>query len=187
MAKSNVRDILSVPGKLYLNPTDLTNPGTNTPHLCLGVVHEVSVTFDQKYSWITDEEYGGEKIEGMLSRDGLAIGFILRSWDRDMLAKLFPNTAAGATTGKRRIVAPSTVRPGEPLSNRSCVLAFCPDDYAVHPVFLMRRALPAVQETAEVALQLDKEFGLPAIFHGIRDTSNRLYDVGLGRDLQALL
>lgn len=187
MSSFNVRDILSVPGRLYLNPTDLTNPHTNTPTLCLGVVHEVSIVLDQKYLWITAEEYGGEKVEGLLAQDGCAIGFVLRSWDRDMMAKLFPNTVAGETTGKRRVVSPSTIRVGEPLSNRSCVLAFCPDDYENHPTFLMRRALPALKETAEVAMRLDQEFDLPAIFYGIRDTSNRLYDWGLGRDLQALL
>ena len=185
--KFNVRDILSVPGRLYLNPTTLLTPHTTTSELCLGVVHEVYIRIDQQYSWITAEEYGGERVEGMLAHDGCAIGFILRSWDRDAMARLFPNTAQGATTGKRRVVAPGTVRPGEPLSDRSIKLAFCPDDLDNHPAFLMRRALPAIQETADVAMRLDQEFGVPAIFYGIRDTSNRLYDWGLGRDLQALL
>jgi hypothetical protein len=187
MSAFHVRDILSVPGKLYLNPTDLTNPGANTPTLCLGVVQEVSVLVDKSYFWVTAEEYGGERVEGHIAKEGCAVGFILRSWDRDMMAQLFPNTAAGSVTGKRRVVSPGSIRAGEPLSNRSCVLAFCPDDYDNHPVFLMRRALPALKETAEVAMSLDTEFNLPAIFYGIRDTSNRLYDWGLGRDLQVLL
>lgn len=187
MSQFNVHDILTVPGRLYLNPTDLQNPHVNTPTLCLGVVQDVSIKLDQSYFWVTAEEYGGERVEGMLARDGCAIGFLLRSWDRDAMARIFPNTAAGATTGKRRVVSPGAILPGEALSNRSIILAFCPDDIDNHPVFLMRRALPALKETADLSMSLNTEFDLPAIFYGIRDTSNRLYDWGLGRDLQALL
>lgn len=177
---ANVRDILSVPGVLSVNPTSLTvaaNRGTQ-----LGIVHEVSIAIDQPYQFVHGEEYG-ERIEAIMVGQGCAIGFNLIAWDKDCLQRLFPNTAVGSTTGKRRVVAPSTIRAGEPVSDRSVVLLFTPDDTDRHPMFLMRRALPAIKETAEVAMKMDQEMGIPAIFYGIRDTNGKLYDWGLAHDL----
>jgi hypothetical protein len=186
MASPNVRDILSVPGRLSYGPTNLT---TAYPHggTALGIVQEVYLKIDAPTMYVEAEEYGGEKVEGFITREGCALGFILRSWDRNALSILFPNTVVGATAGKRRVASPSTIRAGEPLSNRSVVLVFTPDDTDRHAMFLMRRALPAIETTTEVRLRLDEEFGIPAIFHGIRDTSGRLYEWGVPHDLQAVL
>jgi len=185
MSKPNVRDILTVPGRLSVGPTDLLAP---YPHggTALGIVLETVLILDVPYQSIIAEEYG-ERVEGIVTGQGCALGFLLRGWDFDTLDLIFPNVAAGAASGRARISAPGTIRPGEPMSNRSVVLLFTPDDIDRHPMFLMRRALPAVRETAEIALRLDQEYGVPAIFVGIRDTSGRLYEVGLAHDLQPVL
>lgn len=184
MSTPNVRDILSVPGKLYINPSGLTSPANyGTP---LGIVHDVEVITDVPTAYITAEEYAGERVEGQMVGAGCAIGFILRGWDKNAIQQLYPNTVAGTVTGKRYVQSPGTIRPGEPLSNRSVVLLFAPDDPDRHMMFLMRRALPAIEANAKLAMRLDQEFGIPALFYGIRDTSSRMYLWGLPHDLQVV-
>lgn len=182
MAASNPRNLSTFPGKLVTNPTSLTAtyPGGGTE---LGIVQDIVVTIEQPYKFIEAEEFGGQRVEGVVTKEGCTVGAILRSWDKDAVQRLFPNTAAGAVTGKRKVTSPGTIRPGEKLSDRSVVLVFWPDDRDRHPFFVMRRALPALKETAEIALRLDEEFGLPMLFFGIQDTSSRLYDFGLAHDI----
>lgn len=177
MAASNPRDILTIPGRLVMNPSSLLTsyPGSGTG---LGIVQDIIITLEQPYKSIQAEEFGGQTVEGMISREGCVLGAILRSWDRDALAKLFPNTTVTSTSERRKISAPGSVRPGEKLSDRSCVLVFWPDDTDRHPFFVMRRALPCIKETADISMRMDQEYGIPVIFFGIQDTSSRLYDFG---------
>jgi hypothetical protein len=141
------------------------------------------LSIEHPYKWVTAEEYGGQRVDGVITGEGCSIGFILRSWDKDVLQRVFPNTSVGASSGRRLVASPGAVRPGELMSNRSVVLLFTPDDADRHPMFLMRRALPAIKETAEVMLRVDQEFGLPVIFHGIRDASGKLYEWGMAHDI----
>lgn len=182
MATPNVRDITTIPGRLCMNPTSLTSsyPGGGTG---LGIVQDIALEIEQPYKFVQAEEFGGQTVESIITREGCALGAILRSWDPDALALLFPNTSVGATSGQRKVAAPGSIRPGENLSSRSCVLVFWPDDPDRHPFFVMRRALPAVKETMSVALRIDQEYGVPAMFFGIQDTSGRLYDWGNGYDI----
>lgn len=180
--QSNPRNISSFPGKLVANPTSLTAayPGGGTE---LGIVQDIVIMVEQPYKDIQAEEFGGQRVEAIITREGCSVGAILRSWDKDAIAAVFPNTAAGATTGKRQVTAPGSVRPGAKMSDRSLVLVFWPDDRDRHPFFVMYRALPALKETVELQMKLDEEFGLPLLFVGIQDTSSRLYAFGLGHDI----
>jgi hypothetical protein len=177
----NVREILRVPGKLYANPTGFMLPADfGTP---LGIVHDVALRLEQSYQFVTAEEYGNQRVEGTQTTSGCALGFVLRGWDKDCIERIFPNTASGSFSGKRRVVEPSTIRPGERLSNRSIVLLFAPDDRDRHPMFVMRRALPALEETAEIRLHMDEDFGLPVVFYAIRDANAKLFDWGMAHDV----
>jgi hypothetical protein len=182
VAQSNPRNISTIPGKLVLNPTSLTAayPGGGTE---LGIVQDIVLTIEQPYKFIEAEEFGGQRVEAVVTREGCALGAVLRAWDKDALNRVFPNTALGAVTGKRKVSAPGTIRPGEKLSDRSVVLVFWPDDRDRHPFFVMWRALPAIQETSDIQLKLNEEFGLPVMFFGIQDTSGRLYTMGLPHDI----
>jgi hypothetical protein len=184
MVAPNVRDIISVPGRLSFGPSNLT---TAYPHggTALGIVQDIAITLEQPTQYVLAEEYGNQKIEGIVSGEGCAIGAVLRSWDRDAITRVFKNTALGAVTGKRRVAASTQTDPsiGIRLSGRSIVLVFTPDDVERHPMFLMRRALPAIKETSEVAMRLDVELSLPVFFYGIRDTAGLLYDWGMARDI----
>lgn len=182
MSLPNVRDIVKIPGRLSMNPVDIT---TVYPHggTALGIVKRVAVKTETRYNFVTAEEFGGERVEGAAIYNGIVLAAILHSYDADMIGKVFANTTTGATSGKPVIAEPSTVRAGNRLSDRSCVLCFTPDDEDRHPMLIMRRALPAIEETTELVQRLDEEWGLPVVFYGIRDTSARLYSYGLRRDL----
>lgn len=182
MATPNVRDILRVPGKLCINPTNLT---AAFPHggTALGIVHDVAIRLEQPCQYITAEEYGNQKIEGVIVTSGCSLGFILRGWDNDCLNRLFPNTFLGGVTGKRYIVDPGTIRPGERLTSRAVVLLFSPDDPNRHPMFEMFSAVPAVDETREIQMRMDEDFGIPVIFHGLRSVGDALYKFGFAHDL----
>jgi hypothetical protein len=180
--QSNPRNISTFPGKLVLNPTSLTStyPGGGTE---LGIVQDIVLTIDQPYKFVQAEEFGGQTVEGIVTKEGCSLGAILRSWDRDALTKLFPNTSQGSVSGKRLVTAPGTIRPGEQLSARSAVVVFWPDDRDRHPMLVLWRALPAIKETSEIQLKLSEEYGVPALFFGIQDTSGRLYSWGMAHDI----
>lgn len=186
MGSFNVRNILTVPGTLWKNPTDL-DAGSSGYGTQLGVVRELFLEVDVPYAYILGEEYGGARVDAVRSSEGCAIGGLLQSWDADLLADIFPNTAVGSPSGKRRVVGPGSSLVGALLSSRSFPLLFVPDDVDRHPMFLMRNALPAVEETFRISMRLDEEFGIPVLFYGIRDASNRLFDWGMAHDLAALL
>ncbi len=177
MAASNPRDIMSLPGRLVINPSSLTTayPGGGTG---LGIVQDLSLVLEQPYKAVLAEEFGGQAVEGTIVREGCVLGAILRSWDKDALNKLFPNTTVTSTSEKRLVSSPGTIRPGEKLSDRSAVLVFWPDDTDRHPFFVMRRALPCIKESEAIALRMDQEYGIPMLFFGIQDTSGRLYAFG---------
>lgn len=182
MTTPNVRDNLKIPGRLSMNPTDLgaVYPHGGTP---LGVCEEIVVRPEARYQFVTAEEYGGERVEGSVTYEGIVLAAVLKSYDLDMISKVFPNASAGSVSGKVALAAPGSVRTGARLSDRSCVLCFTPDDEDRHPMLIVRRAIPAVEESAQLTLRIDESWALGVVFYGIRDSSSRLYSYGLRRDL----
>jgi hypothetical protein len=178
----DVRKILAVPGKLCTSPTDFT---TAYPHggTALGTIRDAQIIIEQPYQFIIAEEYGNARYEGIITGEGVVFGATLLSWDKDMLAKIFPNTSVGAVSGKTVVTSPSTIRPGEPMSSRAVALCFSPDDPDRNPGLLIRKAIPAIKETSELSCRIDQEFGIPVLWYGIRDASDRVYSVGLLRDI----
>ncbi len=185
MTTPNVRDLLFIPGRLSHSPSSLTSA---YPHggTALGLTRGLAIKLNSSYdpeAVIEAEEYGGEITDAIQQGEGASVSCVLHSWDADALSKIFPNTAAGTTTQKRQVSAPGSVRAGSRLSSRSIVLVFTPDNPDHHPMFILRRALPALQTAQEINLRLDREAGIAAVFLGIRDTSGRLYDFGMRHDL----
>jgi hypothetical protein len=185
VATPNVRDLLFIPGRLSVNPSNLNSA---YPHggTGLGLTRGLAIKLNSVYdpeAVITQEERGGEISDFVHQGEGAVLSCVLHSWDAEALNRLFPNTAAGAVTQKRQVSAPGSVRAGARASSRSVVLVFTPDSPDHHPMFILRRALPALQTSNEINLRLDREAGIAAIFVGIRDTSGRLYDFGMRHDL----
>lgn len=186
MAIPNVRDLLVVPGRLSFGGTAFTS---DYPHsgTALGLTLGIAVKENTHYSAeevVTAEEFGGEIVEAVQQAEGVVLSCTLTSWDAAALEAAFPNTAVGATTGFRVVTAPGTNRAGARLSARALTpLVFTPDDVDSQPMYVIWRAIPAIDEANELTMQLDEEMGIGLVFVGIRDSQGRLKSHGRRHDV----
>jgi hypothetical protein len=180
----NPRDISKIPGKLCVNPTDLS---TAFPHggTGLGVVRNIVFRPGFEYRDVTAEEFGGQVVERIPVRQGCVLTATLQSFDSEALREMFWNTEEGTVSGKRGVKESTagSVRAGVLLSTRSVVLCFSPDDTDRAPMLLIRRALPCAQESHDVTLNLNSDIALAVGWIGINDTSGRLYDWKYRKDI----
>lgn len=192
MATVDARKVLRAPGRLAYGCTNLAlawpHGGTG-----LGNVRGIVLRYARTDFRVTAEEFGFEPVEVIQGGESWSVGAVLRDADDDAYSKLFPNTAAGTTTQHKVVTAPGSVRAGALGSARGVVLVFTPEgathakaaatpDVAV-PFVVLYRAIPMVEESAEVALTRSADVALPAIFVGIRDSSDRMLAMGRRADL----
>lgn len=190
MADANVRDILRVPGRLYLNPSDITaDPpfGTGT---AIGLTRDVEFRMGIRTGIVTAEEWGSAPVELVHSGESAVLACVLREWDDDALAATFVNTGTGAVSGNAtilgRVSGAGVNRAGYLISAQSAVLVFAPlslDGTPAHPMVILRKCLPLVEETAMLQMSLSEELGIAMVWQCIPDSSGRLYDVGARGDL----
>ena len=185
MAAPNVRNILRIPGRLVASPTSLS---TDYPHggTELGVCRDMEFRFGYQTSMVQAEEFG-RPIEYVYTGERSIFGAVLRTYDSAMIQRIFPNTAAGTSSGERvvngRATGSGISRAGTLLSSLSLVLLFSPKEVDRHPSILIYNAIPAIEETSMLQLSLEEEFGLGIIFHCLPDSSGRDYSIGRREDL----
>lgn len=182
MATADLNDALNVPGRLSWNPTSVSSA---YPHggTALGFVRGVAVRRVEARRELTDEAFGSEVYDVISCGENWALACIFRSYDADAIGVLFPNTSTG-TVAKRKIVAtPGTNRPGLLLSEKSGKLLFTPLDSDRAPAVLFYKAIPLTDETLEMNKALDKREEYGALFVAVRDSSDRIEQMGLLRDL----
>lgn len=182
MAERDLTKALRNRGRICINPTDLA---TAYPHggTDLGLVRACAVRFGHVYSLIKAEEWGIEVVEGIDGGEAVALATILRGADDNAINTVHANTTLGAVSGHRVIQGPGNNRAGHLLSSRSVVLCFSPDDLDNHEMVLLYKALPMLDEAAELALSTSEDLETSAVFVGIRDGSSRVYKVGHRKDL----
>lgn len=176
------RILAGVPGRLCVGPMNLA---TAFPHggTALGLVRELAVRVLTARAEVVAEEFGAEAVEQVYLGQRWALVGTMRSLDDDMVQRLFPATATGTTTQHRVISYPGTARAGDLRSASSVVLCFSPDDLDRHPMVLFHRALPLVEEQAELQARLDQEAGFAFAFLAIRATDGRAVSLGQREDL----
>jgi hypothetical protein len=180
MAAGAAANIFRTPGRLSYGATNLASPW---PHggTGLGIMRaKVLRPFRQSYV-VRAEEFGMEPVERLELGFGWVLAAILRDYDADAVGAIFPNTSIGSS-GRRVIKHPGTAGP---LGSARSVapLVFTPDDSAAVG-FIMYRALPEVDEGAELSLALSANTEIACVFTGIRDASNRVIQIGRLSDLQ---
>ncbi len=172
------------PGRLFLNPTDLSAATYGGTELGATRAHEYEL-MDSAPGWVLAEEFRSLPVEGVES-GGLWMIFyaLMRQADPTALAFLFPNTATGASTGDKVIVgdAAGTIRAGAKLSDRYAKVLFAANDPA-HESVILYKALPVVVEGSRVMAEIMKERNIAASFVTIPDASGRLYKIGRLADL----
>jgi len=181
MSAPDIGTILKVPGRLSINCTDLTLPW---PHggTGLGLCKNIAMKPGRAWQKITEESFA--EVEDILDLgESWTLGALLRSDDPDTLQKVFCNTSAGTATGKPVVFYPGTFRAGTLRSQSAVSVIFTPDDDEKHRFLVLYKALPLVDESAELRLQMDEELNIPLIFVAIRDAVKGVMAWGFKGDL----
>jgi hypothetical protein len=187
MATPNPQNILRVAGVLVANPTNLA---LDPPHggVELGITRGLIFRTGIKSTQVTAEELGGTTVESYYTGENVVFSAILREFDPDAIVDIFPNASVGSSGDPTIRYQPDGVhqsRPGMRLSGKALKLLFVPKADESHPYVLIYKALPAVEETAEIKLSFADEIGIPVMFIGIPDdaASRKVYEVGRKEDI----
>ena len=184
MATARARDVLKIPGKLVKDPTDLAAayPYGGTE---LGLYRSVVFNPGMSYRPILAEEHAMAAVEVLVGEMAPTVACTLRSYDDDAIAAIFPQQAAGGTSGHKVISwkATGTGRAGTRVSQSSMKLLFVPNAPIRHPAIYIPDAMPAIAEDASVALSSGSEWGVNIVFHCRPDATDRLALAGRIVDL----
>ena len=172
-------------GTLIENPTDMTaaSPYGGTE---LGFTPLMAYRPNPKTPIQIAEEFGGMIVEAAYMGLSAVLVGILRTWDNDALTRIFPNTIEGTKTGDRVVsyqAFGSSAQPGDLASDRSIGLLFAPAAEEFHPFIYFYRALPLVEKTAEIRLNMVDDFGIAFAFRAIPDSNGKVIDKGRKRDI----
>ena len=182
MTAPNLAALLRVPGRLIVSPTDFlaASPYGGT---ILGMVRGVEVRMDIRSNLVTAEEWGGVTTEVVYAGETVVLAAILREWDSDAVASVFPYAASGAATGRR--VASQTVDAGTRAGTRRTAagIVFAPLAADAHPWVYFPAAIPLLDQSVRFGLGLDQEAGFGAVWHAVPDDSGRVYQIGFRPDL----
>lgn len=185
MSAPDLSKILRVPGRLSHSPTSLS---TDYPHggTALGTVGALDLLPIDTPFVVTAEEFGGSPVDAVSGGPFWVLDGVLREYDADALAILFPCYAAGARGGPTVQIRATTsgTRAGQRLgASLSRVIVFTPDAVDDYPLVVIRRAVPAIQDTARLAFRGNDPAGLPVRWYATPDSSARIADWGPRRDL----
>ena len=186
MATADLNQVMQVPGRLCIGPTDLT---TAFPHggTALGEVYQAVATQTSSWFDVRAEEFGGIPVDAVFSGESWVFGAVLRQFDETAIGTVFPNTVTGTTTKrvgiKSWLDAASPVRPGALASSRSVKLLFSPLDPIRNRAVIFYRAMPRVTETLNLALAFNKRVEVPVLFVAMPDATSRLVRVDFLKEL----
>jgi len=169
-----------VPGYLCADPTDLS---AAFPHggTALGVCRDQRFRPGTRHFPVVAEEFG-QVVEGVyVGQSGVFVA-VMRQLDDDMLLKMFRGAAAG-TSGRTLVGADETDdadRAG--IAPTPVVLYFSPLS-DTQPGIILYRAVPLVDQAAEINGRLDDDVGTAVMFLATPDDQGRSYAIGLRGDL----
>ena len=102
---------------------------------------------------------------------------VVRDFDDDALAAIWQQTETGDTGHTGLLLKPKTGSPrsGSLGSARSMKLLLAPTDADRDPWLVIYRAIPLVDESADLSFAIGTELGIAVVFYGIPDASDRVY------------
>lgn len=183
MTTRATKSALKVPGRLVKDPTDLSAafPYGGTE---LGLVSEVVVRPRAKHQVLTAEEWGELPWDVVYGGTSFLFGCLLRGVDDDAYAAIWPDTASGTPSGDKKVlIRDDNGRAGTLLSTLSMELLFVPDAALRHRAVIIRDALPAVAEDAEIRFSMTEEWGLRVVWYCRPDSSNRIAEIAYIGDM----
>lgn len=188
MSTPYARNVVRAPGRLVLNPTDLTAayPYGGTE---LGVVRDLLFRPGIEVERLIAEEWK-TAVASIVKAEYAVLAGVLRSWDDDMLNMLFPNVSTGSVTGKKMVegLANSGNRTaGYDMAAKAGKVLFVPDARNDGQFLVLYRAIPVVDQAAQLSFQIGEEYGLAFMFEAVPDHNGRTYRIALKDDLEGLL
>ena len=185
MAVTTAREILHIPGRVFKDPSDLTDTvsfGTGTQ---LGIASDVVFSIVQRRTVIQDEVR--DRPHEVLTGDSdITVAMNLRTFDADALAQVFSNTSVSTATGKLVITHPGSFHAGRFESDSTgFALLFAADATEDSPSFILYQAVGHFALTADLQFQIKNELIFPTIFTALPDGMSpaRVYQMGLLEDL----
>lgn len=183
MAAGSATRVLRAPGKLVVDPTDLT---LNYPYggTEVGKTKLVVLTSFGSPTSIPSEGLGGEPSD-ILERAGLYVfSCFLRGWDDDAVSKFFANNySQGAVSGHAVFQEPGNRIAGASALDRAVKLLYVPDDPVSNPAAIMYQGVADWPDGAEMAFQRGEELGIPLAVDLTRGTTGKILQVGRLVDL----
>jgi hypothetical protein len=181
----DVGQYLRVPGRLVVNPTNMSSAAPTYGGTDLGLVRDVAIHPGRGWEVVRDESFGVEANDVLDLGESWSLVAVMRNLTDPVFSTFFPAVATGAVTGKKMVDYPGSTpfRPGTLRSGSAVKLLFVPDDTERHRFVYFPKALPLVEEAAEIASRLDRELGVPVVFLAIRDASNRACRWALRQDV----
>ena len=182
MAIARADNILRIPGRLVADPTDLTIafPFGGT---ALGMASDVIWRPNAQRAEIRAEEDGGSIADHLKMGESPQLGMFIRGFDPDMIPKVFDGSSVSTKTKEAQIDYPADAAPGRLASAASIKLLYAADNFEDHLSLLLYNAYALLEEVSELRFSRKTEFGVPVLFHGIRDATNRVYQLRLMEDL----
>lgn len=179
MGAADAGKVWRTPGIVVVGATDLAGsaPYGGTQ---LGVVQFGRLRPLERVDEITAEEYGGETTELVLRGRDYVCTALVRGWDNDALQRFFRSTASGASG--TRVVNEPAGEAGDLGTDYAVSILFAPNDPR-QPAWLLPRAVPLIQEAAELQASIVNELNLAVVFRALRDGSGRAVRIGIRTDL----
>ena len=182
MAAGSASRTIKAPGRVVVNPTDLSTAypygGTEVGRT------NAAVWLPQGTMFRVESEGLGEATDVLEANNRCAFACFVRGWDDDAIAKFFSgNYTAGSVSQHAVFSEPGTTTPGQSALSRAVILLYVPDDVIHVPAMLVYRGVPEWTDGAELALQRGSELGLPVTLDCIRDTNDNILSVGRLADL----
>lgn len=183
MTAGSASRVLRVPGRLVIDPTDLTDDfphgGTLVGRTRLVVLKPLANPFR-----VESEGLGGDASDVLEGSNHYVFACFLRGWDDDAVALLLPDGyTQGSVTGHAVFSSPGLNAPGRSALGRARTLLYVPDNPVDAPAVLIHRGVANWGDGAELALQRQTELGLPLVVECVRAADGRILDLGRLPDL----
>ena len=181
MAAPSAANIFRMPGYLVWAPADL---GANTGSFpafggtILDTVRDIEFEPNIVYREIFNER-AGAVVDRIYCGERPVVRAVLRHPGADMIATVAASSVASGSQGIRwrfHPTASGATRPGTSLFSTADQLLVVARATTAKPFVLFRLAIPTISERAKLQYQWGVEYGLEVEFHGIPDSSGRVYD-----------
>jgi hypothetical protein len=183
MASGNVSRVLRAPGRLVIDPLDLSSA---FPYggVEVGKTKLVVLTTFNTSVRIECEGLGNEPSDILERTSRYVFSCFVRAWDDQAIEKFFAqNFVQGSVTGHSLLREPGNRVAGASALSRAIKLLYVPDDPVSNPAVMIYRGVPDWSENAELAFQRQEELGLPIAVECVRNGNDNILEVGRLADL----